>query len=69
MRTFKSRIFKTWDTELYKKLAVLCMVYIVALTIITAADPHSSIAPESDSSDVIICQTKWWAYIFLAGER
>ena len=65
MRVFKSRAFKTRDSALYKKVALMTSSWIIFLISWTVIDP---LVPLPVEGQVTMCSYNTWSYIGLGGE-
>lgn len=65
MRVFKSRAFKTRDSELYKKVILLTTLWVIFLILWTAIEPLHPLPVDSGISNV--CSLTAWNYAGYGG--
>ncbi len=66
MRVFKSRTFRTNDSQLYKKVLIVVLGCIIYMTIWTLVDPTTPSKPQEHGS--VLCKLQAWNFTAIAGE-
>ena len=66
MRVFKSRTFRTNDSELYKKVLIVILGYTLYMTLWTLLDPATPSKPQEHGS--ILCKLQPWNFVAIAGK-
>ena len=66
MRVFKSRTFRTNDSELYKKVLIVILGCTLYMTLWTLIDPATPSKPQEHGS--ILCKLQPWNFVAIAGK-
>lgn len=66
MRVFKSRTFRTNDSELYKKVLIVIVGCTLYMTLWTLIDPATPSQPQEHGS--ILCKLQPWNFVAIAGK-
>ena len=66
MRVFKSRTFRTNDSELYKKVLIVILGCTLYMTLWTLIDPDTPSKPQEQGS--VLCKLQPWNFVAIAGK-